>query len=86
MLSNNKRVAVKRIPSHELMYSAVGKCCGKNCGKIQTILLTVSYYHLILRLYFHITEACCNGNRYIIITSLGNFLQLLNYHNSVQVL
>ena len=49
MLSNNKRVAVRRIPSHELMYSAVGKCRGKNCGKIQTILLMVSNYHFILR-------------------------------------
>ena len=49
MLSNNKRVAVKRIPSHELMYSAVGKCRGKNCGKIQTIHLMVSNHYIILR-------------------------------------
>ena len=42
MLSDNKRVAVKRIPSHELMYSAVGKCRGKNCGQLQTVYLTVS--------------------------------------------
>ena len=42
MLSDNKRVAVQRIPSHDLMYSAVGKCRGKNCGRLQTLYLTVS--------------------------------------------
>lgn len=42
MLSDNKRVAVKRIPSHKLMYSAVSKCRGRYCGKLQTIYLTVS--------------------------------------------
>ncbi|XP_064383023.1 myoferlin-like isoform X2 [Halichondria panicea] len=39
MLSGQKRVAVKRIPSHELMYSTVAKARGKNCGKLQTIFL-----------------------------------------------
>ena len=42
MLSGNDRVAVCRIPSHELMYSSIAKARGKNCGKIQTIYLTVS--------------------------------------------
>ena len=46
MLSGNKRVAVKRIPSHELVYSSkfVGECQlqGKHCGKLQTLYLTVS--------------------------------------------
>ncbi len=41
MLSGQKRVAVKRIPSHELMYSTVAKARGKNCGKLQTIFLGV---------------------------------------------
>ena len=43
MLAGSKRVAVKRIPSHELIYSSVGKARGKNCGKLQTIFLTVSW-------------------------------------------
>jgi len=41
MLSGNKRVACKRIPSHLLMYSTLGKARGKLCGKVQTIFLTV---------------------------------------------
>ena len=41
MLSDKKRVAVKRIPSHELMYSSTTQS-GKNCGKLMTIYLTVS--------------------------------------------
>ena len=57
MLSGNKRVAVKRIPSHEIMYSCNAKARGKKCGKLQVLFLTVSvlggglvggthYYHL----------------------------------------
>ncbi len=42
MLAGNKRVAVKRIPSHEIMYSPVAIARGKNCGKIQVMFLTVS--------------------------------------------
>ena len=34
-------MAVKRIPSHELMYSSTTQS-GKNCGKLMTIYLTVS--------------------------------------------
>lgn len=45
MLAGNKRVAVKRIPSNELMYSSIAKARGKNCGKLQVINLTVSHAH-----------------------------------------
>ena len=41
MIFDGKRVAVKRIASHELMYSCT-KQSGKNCGKVMTIYLTVS--------------------------------------------
>ena len=44
MLAGNKRVAVKRIPSHLLMYSKTAKARGKLCGKVQTIFLTVGHY------------------------------------------
>ena len=46
MLAGNKRVAVKRIPSHLLMYSktAKAKARGKLCGKVQTIFLMVRHY------------------------------------------
>ena len=43
MLAGNKRVAVKRIPSNELMYSPIAKARGKYCGKLQVINLTVSH-------------------------------------------
>lgn len=42
MTSGKKRVAVSRVPSHEIMYAGTGKARGKNCGKVQTITLTVS--------------------------------------------
>lgn len=42
MISGKKHVAMKRIPSQEIMYASVGKARGKNCGKIQTITLAVS--------------------------------------------
>ena len=44
MLSGDKRVAVKRIPSHELMCSSKpeAKFQGKYCGKLQTLDLIVS--------------------------------------------
>ena len=71
MLSDNKRVAVKRIPSHELMYSVVGKYCGKNCGKLQTMTLTMSplQCHIILRntyyklalLHFNVIQRDCTS-------------------------
>ena len=44
MLAGNKRVAVERIPSHLLMHSSrSAKACGKFCGRLQTIFLTVSH-------------------------------------------
>ncbi|XP_064420959.1 dysferlin [Latimeria chalumnae] len=40
MLQGEKRVAFYRIPAHEVLYSRGGpNCCGKNCGKLQTIFL-----------------------------------------------
>jgi len=42
MLSGGKRVASCRIPSHKLMYSTTAKARGQDCGKIQTLFLTVS--------------------------------------------
>ena len=65
MLSDNKRVAVKRIPSHELLYSAVGKCRGKNCGKLQTIYLTVSEMQLNL--------AACIVTIFLYLMDMGSF-------------
>ena len=44
MLTGNKRVAVKRIPSHLLIYSKTAKARGKLCGKVQTIFLMVRHY------------------------------------------
>ena len=44
MLAGNKRVAVKRIPSHLLIYSKTAKARGKLCGKVQTIFLMVRHY------------------------------------------
>ena len=43
MLSGNNRVAVKRIPSHLLMYSKTAKARGKLCGRVQTIFLMVRH-------------------------------------------
>ncbi|CAN2388306.1 Dysferlin [Pristimantis euphronides] len=40
MLQGDKRVAYYRIPAHQVLFSRNGaKCCGKNCGKLQTIFL-----------------------------------------------
>uniref|UniRef100_A0A5F8GS56 Dysferlin n=1 Tax=Monodelphis domestica TaxID=13616 RepID=A0A5F8GS56_MONDO len=40
MLQGDKRVAYHRVPAHEILFSRSGaKCCGKNCGKLQTIFL-----------------------------------------------
>ena len=46
MLAGKKRVAVKRIPSHEIMHASTAKARGKNCGKMQTIILRVSLHAL----------------------------------------
>nr|XP_033809300.1 dysferlin isoform X2 [Geotrypetes seraphini] len=40
MLQGDKRVAYYRMPAHEIIFSKNGSnCCGKNCGKLQTIFL-----------------------------------------------
>ncbi|XP_069061681.1 dysferlin isoform X3 [Pleurodeles waltl] len=40
MLQGDKRVAYYRLPAHELLFSRNGaSCCGKKCGKLQTIFL-----------------------------------------------
>ncbi|XP_030306340.1 dysferlin isoform X6 [Calypte anna] len=40
MLQGDKRVAYARVPAHEVLYSRnINDCCGKNCGKLQTIFL-----------------------------------------------
>ncbi|KAL8206464.1 UNVERIFIED_CONTAM: hypothetical protein K2H54_004430, partial [Gekko kuhli] len=43
MLQGDRRVAYSRVPAREVLYSRTGPdCCGKNCGKLQTIFLKVS--------------------------------------------
>ncbi|NWY62587.1 DYSF protein, partial [Chionis minor] len=40
MLQGDKRVAYTRVPAHEVLFSRnISSCCGKNCGKLQTIFL-----------------------------------------------
>uniref|UniRef100_U3I7L3 Dysferlin n=1 Tax=Anas platyrhynchos platyrhynchos TaxID=8840 RepID=U3I7L3_ANAPP len=40
MLQGDKRVAYARVPAHEVLFSKnIPACCGKNCGKLQTIFL-----------------------------------------------
>uniref|UniRef100_A0A8C2TLC7 Dysferlin n=1 Tax=Coturnix japonica TaxID=93934 RepID=A0A8C2TLC7_COTJA len=40
MLRGEKRVAYARVPAHQVLYSRGGPgCCGRNCGKLQTIFL-----------------------------------------------
>uniref|UniRef100_A0A8C0ZGA1 Dysferlin n=1 Tax=Cyanistes caeruleus TaxID=156563 RepID=A0A8C0ZGA1_CYACU len=40
MLQGDKRVAFARIPAHQVLYSRnISNCCGRNCGKLQTIFL-----------------------------------------------
>jgi len=41
MLQGDKRVAYARVPAHEVLFSR--SCCGKNCGKLQTIFLKVAW-------------------------------------------
>ncbi|KFO90612.1 Dysferlin, partial [Buceros rhinoceros silvestris] len=42
MLQGDKRVAYARVPAHEVLFSRnISNCCGKNCGKLQTIFLKV---------------------------------------------
>uniref|UniRef100_A0A8B9EIE2 Dysferlin n=1 Tax=Anser cygnoides TaxID=8845 RepID=A0A8B9EIE2_ANSCY len=40
MLQGDKRVAYARVPAHEVLFSKnIPGCCGKNCGRLQTIFL-----------------------------------------------
>ncbi|XP_019351178.2 dysferlin isoform X1 [Alligator mississippiensis] len=40
MLRGDRRVAYARVPAHEVLFSrSSASCCGKNCGKLQTIFL-----------------------------------------------
>ncbi|XP_064007302.1 dysferlin isoform X10 [Pogoniulus pusillus] len=40
MLQGDKRVAYARVPAHQVLFSRnISNCCGKNCGKLQTIFL-----------------------------------------------
>uniref|UniRef100_A0A803VQD3 Dysferlin n=1 Tax=Ficedula albicollis TaxID=59894 RepID=A0A803VQD3_FICAL len=40
MLQGDKRVAYARVPAHQVLYSRnISNCCGRNCGKLQTIFL-----------------------------------------------
>ncbi|KAM3603301.1 uncharacterized protein V6R79_020111 [Siganus canaliculatus] len=39
MMSNNKRVAYARIPSKDILYSAVDEETGKDCGKVKAVFL-----------------------------------------------
>lgn len=41
MLSNNKRVAYARVPSKDLLFSAVEEELGKDCAKVKTLFLKV---------------------------------------------
>ncbi|XP_026549925.1 dysferlin-like, partial [Notechis scutatus] len=40
MLQGDRRVAYARLPAREVLFSRNGvSCCGKNCGRLQTIFL-----------------------------------------------
>nr|XP_056711165.1 dysferlin [Euleptes europaea] len=40
MLQGDRRIAYSRLPAREVLFSRNGpNCCGKNCGKLQTIFL-----------------------------------------------
>ncbi|XP_062991896.1 dysferlin isoform X2 [Elgaria multicarinata webbii] len=40
MLQGDRRLAYSRVPAHEILFSRNGaNCCGRNCGKLQTIFM-----------------------------------------------
>ncbi|XP_075624908.1 fer-1-like protein 4 isoform X2 [Balearica regulorum gibbericeps] len=45
MLSNNRRVAYARIPAQNILYSVVEEEKGKDCAKIQTVIMKVPHLH-----------------------------------------
>nr|XP_028577611.1 otoferlin [Podarcis muralis] len=43
MMSNNKRIAYARIPSKDILYSIVDEETGKDCAKVKTVFLRVTW-------------------------------------------
>lgn len=43
MISNGKRIAYARVPSKDILYSSIDEEKGKDCGKVKTIFLRVSF-------------------------------------------
>lgn len=43
MISNGKRIAYARVPSKDILYSGTEEEKGKDCGKVKTIFLRVSF-------------------------------------------
>lgn len=41
MMSNNKRIAYARVPSKDILFSAVDEEKGKDCGKVKAVFLKV---------------------------------------------
>lgn len=46
MISNGKRIAYARVPSKDILYSAIEEEKGKDCGKVKTIFLRVSFHNI----------------------------------------
>lgn len=44
MISNGKRIAYARVPSKDILYSSTEEEKGKDCGKVKTIFLRVSFH------------------------------------------
>lgn len=47
-MSGNKRIAYQRIQARDIVYSIVDEECGKDCGKVKTLLLKVGKLQEIL--------------------------------------
>ena len=47
MISNGKRIAYARVPSKDILYSAIEEERGKECGKVKTIFLRVSLHYIL---------------------------------------
>ncbi len=41
MISNHKRIAYRRIPAKDIIFSMVDEERGRDCGKVQTLFLKV---------------------------------------------
>lgn len=44
MISNGKRIAYARVPSKDILYSGTEEEKGKDCGKVKTIFLRVTFH------------------------------------------